>query len=74
MGYEADTDSGVPWNPRAEEPFTPEELRRLRKLLAEDAHATWLRKKIRVFTPWAVAFVGGCITVYNFVMSHWKGS
>lgn len=72
MSDDLELEEGPRWSPPPEEPLTQAELRRLRKLLADDAHATWLRKQIRVFTPWAAAFIGGCIAVYNFFVAHWK--
>lgn len=75
MSEEQETDSGQTWSiTKVDEPLTSEEVRRLRRLLVEDAHATWLRKKIRVFTPWIIGVVGGLIAAYNAIAAHWKHS
>lgn len=59
-------------NPHPQQPFTDDERKRLRKLLQDDDRATWLRKQVRVFTPWLIAVVGGVYAVTNWALSHWK--
>lgn len=59
-------------DPTPQPVFTDDERRRIRKLLEDDDHATWLRKQVRVFTPWLIAVVGGVYALVNWAQSHWK--
>lgn len=59
-------------NPQPQSPLTNEELKRLRKVLQDDDRATWLRKKVRVFTPWAITVAGAIAAVGSWMHSHWK--
>lgn len=54
------------------EVFTELERRRLRKLLQDDDRATWLRRQVRVLTPWLFAVVGGLYGAWNYIAAHWK--
>ena len=57
-----------------ESPLTQAEVLRLRVLLREDDRATWLRKQIRVFTPWLVATVAAAYSFGSWIVSHWKAA
>lgn len=59
-------------NSRFQQPLTDDELRRLRRLLLDDDRASWLRKQVRVFTPWLVAAVSGVYAGWSFISGHWK--
>ncbi len=63
-------------NPQPQGPFTDNELKRLRQLLQDDDRATWLRKQIRVFTPWVVTVVAGIWALAEWLSKHlkWGGS
>lgn len=59
-------------NPSPQSPFTDDEKKRLRKLLQDDDRATWLRKQVRVFTPWVIAVVAGVAGAVEYLRTHWK--
>lgn len=59
---------------QSSDPFTDFERKRLRKLLQDDDRATWLRRQVRILTPWVVAIVGGCYGAWNFIATHWKAN
>jgi hypothetical protein len=54
--------------------LTADERKRLRKLLLDDSHATWLRKQARVWVPVLFAVVSGMIAVGSWIAAHWKGT
>lgn len=56
------------------DPFTEFERQRIRKLLQDDDRATWLRRQVRVLTPWVVALIGGGYSLWSFLAQHWKGT
>ena len=68
-----------------EPPFTPEERALLRSLIEqapqiqhivqEEAHASWLRGRIKVIWPWIVAAVAAAVAVIDWVQKHirWTG-
>lgn len=72
--------------PDGGEPFTAEERAMLRALLQkapaiehivqEEAHATWLRGRIKVIWPWLVAVVAAAVAVIDWFQKHlkWTGS
>jgi hypothetical protein len=62
-----DEDSGglETYSPMNPPPLSAEELRHLRQMLLEDSHATWLRKKVKVFLPWAIAIGTGLAGLYH---------
>ena len=72
--------------PDGDEPFTPEERAMLRALLQkapaiehivqEEAHATWLRGRIKVVYPWVIALAAAVVAVIDWVQKHlkWAGS
>lgn len=59
-------------SPQPQPPLSDYELKRLRKVLQDDDRATWLRRQVRVFTPWLIAIVGAIATAVAWVQSHWK--
>lgn len=70
--------------PPDDEPFTPEERALIRRLLQqapqldaivqEEAHATWLRGRVKVIWPWLVAVVAAAVAVVDWVQKHIKWS
>jgi hypothetical protein len=59
---------------QSSEPFSELERKRLRKLLQDDDRATWLRRQIRVLTPWTFAVVGAVYGAWNYLSAHWKAA
>ena len=71
--------------PDGDEPFTPEERAMLRQLLQqapqlqhivqEEAHASWLRGRIKVIYPWVIALAAAAVAVIDWVQKHirWNG-
>lgn len=55
-------------------PLTAEEVRKLREVLREAEHMTWLRKQVFIVVPVAFAVVSGLVAVVNWVISNlsWK--
>ena len=53
-------------------PLSEVEVMRLRKLLRADDRATWARKQVLTFVPWAVAAVSAAWAGVDFVVKHFK--
>ena len=72
--------------PDGDEPFTAKERAMLRALIQqapaiehivqEEAHATWLRGRIRVVWPWIAAIAAAAVAVIDWIQKHikWTGS
>lgn len=53
-------------------PFTPDEVRRLRKLLTDDDRATWARKQLRIIVPLLVTILVGAYNLWAWIERHLK--
>ena len=62
-------DSG-PMDLDGDQPLTADERRHLRRLLRDDDHLTWVRRKLRVFVPAAVAVVVAVWQLWTWVRDH----
>jgi hypothetical protein len=69
-----DDSDRVPLGGPEQPPLTDAERRAVRRLIKDDEHATWLRKQVRVFTPWLIAVVTALYAFFNWVQSHWKAN
>ncbi len=63
-----------PEGPYQHQQFTPEEVKKLRVLLNDAEHATWLRKQIFVVVPVVFAIVSALVAAFNWVANNltWK--
>lgn len=55
-------------------PLTHDELRRLREVLRDAEHMTWLRKQLFIVAPIAFAIVSGLVAAVNWIVNNitWK--
>jgi hypothetical protein len=60
------------WRNPQQPPLTDDERRRVRQMLQDDDRATWLRKQVRIITPWLVTVVATAYGVFTWVSAHWK--
>lgn len=55
-----------------EHEFSSEERARLRRILRDEAHATWLRRRIKVIVPWVITVAGATVAAVDYIVKHWK--
>lgn len=65
-----ENDSDEPVIDFTHEPLAPLEILKLRRILEEYAHATWLRKKIRIFLPWILGVSAGLYGGWQWLVSY----
>lgn len=70
----ADTDNGDLdiWREHHQPPLSDKEIYNLRKLMDQESHATWLRKRIRVLTPWLIAVAGAIVAAVDWFSKNLK--
>lgn len=69
----ADTDHGELYDGKIrddDKPFTYEERRKLREVLREADRADWLRKRIKVLTPWIIAVGGAFVASIDWLSKN----
>lgn len=64
-----DTDN-APLDDEDDRPFGPDERRKLRHVLREADRADWLRKRIKVFTPWLIAVGGAMVACVDWLSKN----
>ena len=62
------------FGPDSTPPLTIEEVRKLREVLRDAEHMTWLRKQVFLVVPIAFAVVSGLAAVVNWLVNNlsWK--
>lgn len=55
-----------------EHEFTREERAELRRILRTEAHASWLRRRIKVIVPWLIPVLAGIVATIDWITKHWK--
>lgn len=51
-------------------PLTSEERRWVRNAMRDEAHASWLRGRIKVFLPWVMTIVAAIVATGDWVAKH----
>lgn len=63
MSHDSDLDT----IPATDTPLSAAELIALRRIISDEQHATWLRKKLKVFLPWAIGIATGLATLWHLL-------
>lgn len=56
--------------PHSTPPLDEAEIEALRRIIEAEAHATWLRKQLKVFVPIAFAAVTALYATIDWIVKH----